>query len=416
MKKWMTLLLVLAGTLYLGFKVIVWQRTSAALDVIRQAMADHGALDYGWVSSSLSGEIRIENVQLVSFALKESLEAEALILRAPGPWDLIQMLDRIARAQWPERLEWHLEGLRLELDSPALAQHLANPLVQALSSVACGQGRSLDLITWRAMGYWNLDGHMGGILRRAQNGRDLRLELNLELIDLGQMESELRFSGTGLKLASLRLSARDDGFQRRLMQYCRRLGGLSEADYLSRSLLLWERNLLVLGILPSSDFKQAYQMWLQGNRLLFLEWAPKAEPDFGQLMALTPEEVQNQLGFNLRVDDHVVRTWASHWDAARLKAVLDPEPATQEPLSPQSEPEPESEAPAQPAFRPTDPAELGNFLQYPVRVATHDGRLYEGRLVAVDERGLQVGAMVSGGMITYPVRWKDAERVEVFRP
>jgi len=427
MKKAFSVLAFTALAAYGGFKGFVWYQTSQALDELKVILAPHGALEYGWIGSSLTGEISVDDVRLTPFLLKDTLNIDRVVVKTSGAGELLSLLGDLQAGQVPDSLEWRVEGLRMGLSSPALERWVADPVSQAFSKVACGKEQTLGPAAWRAMGYQQLVSDLKFKYRLDPAAQTLTLNLRGETQEMssGELMLTLKLKQPGIpfggelaaqppQLEYARLSYEDNAYMSRVARYCRGISGLEQTAYVEQSVKEWEQALAELGLRINSDFRQAYRLWLSGGKRLLIELDPPQEVDYGLLPFIKPADALEMLGAHLRVGEYAVHDMAIQWDTGALLAAMKGEQPVAEPEQPVAR----APAPApvrQPAYRTVAFEELADHLEFPVRIHTVQGKVYEGKLLTVEKVGVQVGALVSGGVITYPVHRDDIIEMEVYR-
>lgn len=421
MKKLLTLLVLLAAIGWLGFKGAAWWLTDQRLAELRQFWSADGALGWGPVSSSVSGDISVRDLRFESFHLSSPLLVERARFRAgslpalfplltegalPSTWALnldhaAMQLDAALFRNWVTAGDERPAPLFAPVCGPDARQHLGSGdfLRMGIDRVAgdamlnqTAQGLTLEVHTWAT----------GSVTLHWPGGR----------LVIGE-------DGPGLRSASgdLELTVRDAGLMRRVSAYCARETGQSVDDWAGQVMEAFAAGLRNRGWQPAPQTLALYRQWLTEGGELMLTLQPD-EPGWG--VPVYPDEVASGAQGSGGGDESVRKEGLQViYNGALVPDVylFAVEPVV--PAVPEQAREPVVASEVMPAvvtgwqLISLDNAE--RWLGHRVRVTLSNERVVEGRLAGLTDDQVEVARLVNGGEVAYPMARRAVERLEIWR-
>ncbi|MFW5823632.1 MAG: LSm family protein, partial [Marinobacter sp.] len=391
MRKLLSLIVILALVAWGSYKGAVWWLADQTMTELRRSLSDHGALERGGISSTIGGDLILENTRFRWFRLTQPLLIQRLHLRTESPVALLESLygDHDLPGSWRlDAAQW-----RLPLDSAMLRNWVTDTDAEAprpLFTPVCGpdarqQLGGGDLIR---MGMTELAGDAQ--LRQTSGG--VRLEVFSR--EAGSLEvywdgARLRLDQDGVNLTpgpeQVRVELRDGGLMRRVAAYCARETGLSASDWADRVLEAFSEGLASRGLEPSPQLLALYRQWLTEGGELAVTLDPSArwpgipvrETGGGDDDGEPADQPALEVAYN---GSGVPGIYLRQTDT-------EPPAVPEQALEPLVDPE---RAPVIAGWQKISLEKADQWLGHTVRVTLNNGRVVEGRLTSVDERQVEV--------------------------
>lgn len=422
-------LAVFALVIWGGAKAWVYFQTQQWLAAVQETYALQGALDHGWIGSSLiDGEVIIHDLEIRPFRLKDTLSAEKARFRFGNRLALLSLpVSSNAGSGLPSRIRVELEGLQLPLSRNWQSiLSLPEALIE-LTHAPCGPLQTSSVEGFEQLGYDSLQGSADLRWRPmgdADEGYRIRLDLQLEElaeIGLGVSLSRLPFSPDSAPEAATdrqppafygaELALEDRGLQERIAVLCAPEQGLARSAYPAAFLRQWQNRAADLGMTFSPGILRAFGQYFAGGHSLNLSVKPGQDFDYA-LMAMVPaESVSQQLPLSLKLDNQgVLDTYYEIEFGKLLNKLYPPEPVA----PPEEEPEPAPKAlPRQYEDFPLE--ELDTLGQLPVRVEHRNGKVTTGILDSVSAGSIDVSVPMASGDVVFHIRRRDIVSLQVYR-
>lgn len=407
MKKLLTILVVLALVVWIGFKAAVWYLADSRLAMAREGLSEQGVLLRGEIGSSIAGVLSLRDAHFQPFQLTQGVDARLLEFRTPSGLALLQSL--LDPARLPGQWSLKADGLRLVLD-PAMIKNWVAPdpdAPPALFAPVCGPDRrqrlgSGDLVR---MGVTEITGD--GLLRQGPDA--LHFELNTSAI------GSLELDWPGARLDPTRLTdlpestqqamtviLRDGGFMRKLAAFCARESGLAIDAWAATVAEDFNAALAARDLGASPQLRALYVRYLTEGGQLEISLRPSA-PALG----IPVRAEGGDSDADMVVEYNEARVPGVYLTPITPEAPEVPEQAREPVVAEAVEPGPD--------WRPSSPAEAARWIDRRVRVTLESGRVVEGRLTSVSETGLTVAQVMDGGEVAYPTVKTAITKFEVWR-
>ncbi len=424
------LLIVLVVLLVAGLATAQYKISSSVadgLDAAKRAMRGHAQFDYSDVSTTLSGDIEISDVQFTSPA-GQAIHADKIALITGSLWQLLTLEDTFKNNEIPEHLAVSVEGLLVDA---ALFNNAgqANPMSR-LDTAGCGERRFFDRSDLKDMGYdmLTLDMKMGYQLAKGDN----RLVLTLDMISRDQMAVDLEMTtrlpyapsiagmaGGDLAKASQLTNAtiriEDLGYLERSLAFCADETGMDTAAYREHHLTAWLDAWHNLGLEPSDSLVDIYRDYATnpGSTLTF-EMEPFPALDLGSNY-LSPDPVYLSSRLNPKMGTEVTGMQPVSI-APSEQALADTDTQVIESATQKQQPQAStgSTKTGKASARPAGQLALANLDQHLYRDVTirlNSGRVLKGRIEGVEGQTLQLKRQLHGGNMVVPVALGEVKTV-----
>jgi hypothetical protein len=236
-------LVLLAVVGYGGTKWYLHHKVSSGVDVAVMVATPHASIEYGGISSTLSGELTIDDVRIQVKGFRDDIEIGRLGIKTPNFLALLKLSDLSAGAQAaaspPEYFGFIAEGIRVSARDDYL-RHIYDENIKKIApsdirqgGVQCVGKYGFSPKTLEALGYGELVMSSSIILRQDEANFIIETEFNVEdMIDL-EMDAAIVgdvMSGVAMgaryrpTLHSLQMTFEDRSLNGRIEKYCTELG------------------------------------------------------------------------------------------------------------------------------------------------------------------------------------------------
>ncbi|WLQ12236.1 hypothetical protein O5O45_21150 [Hahella aquimaris] len=430
MKKFIvTTFLVVLGA-YGAFKGLVWYQTDQAIAKFKEATALHMAVDYGWISSNLEGEIIIKDVKLTPFQLRETIPIQEISLKFPSVFAMLDYYSPLNRrspqsadAGMPDSLEISVVHANLPMVD-SWENYKSEPdgshNVGEFLAIDCGDVDGVDVKEMREMGYDRLQVDASWGYNYNSMSSMLSLFFNTDIQGVSNIQGRLdidvdrNFSwppseGTRLpRLKYLTYLYEDASFIKRLTLFCTKKTGDSPAQFVEGSIEKSQQILAEAGVTPSADLVNAYAVYLKGDGSFEFILNPVEDLDYSLLAFMDMSSIVDALGLQLRMNQVMIPDLSANIDQAKLKAFLSPPPVVVDAPPP---PPPKVEK----AYRQVEVDELDAYVGYPVRLKENSGKLVEGSIEKVLEYQIDVAVPLQTGSVSFHIKKRDIAEIKVYK-
>ena len=208
------------------------------------------------------------------------------------------------------------------------------------------------------------------------------------------------------KLNDLSLTHVDNGFFRRLSNFCSEFNQLDRAEFSDRASKSWQKGLSSIGLDANDNLRALYRDYLtQGGQLKF-SLSPAKPFVFDQFKELLDKDLFSYLGVKAQLNNKEIL-------GASLKVNRQhfiPPPAVIEDTTEKDE----STLEQKNGYLPISLEALEQSIQKKVRLETLDGKKHEGLVVSVDKYKMELGKMVAGGSVVYEFQRDQIKSVDMW--
>lgn len=284
--------LILTTIAYGSFKGVAWYQVSRLMLKVKSVTESHLALRYGWIGTSLTGEVTIHDVEVTPYQIRKPLYAEKVVIRFDSVLDIINSFPLFEQSQHfnlPTQLELEWQDVLLPLSEGWGVYLPATDQQKKLFGLACGRTELIGLSELQSMGY----DHIPHDFRLAWNydarTQLLRTDAELELEDLGMksIQIELKLAHGWQwpppedvippKLNDLVIAFDDKSFIRRVTLLCGKQGNYNQQEFVDASVVKTRNIFAKAGVSISQPLLDAYATFLEGDGIFEVYFEP-AQP------------------------------------------------------------------------------------------------------------------------------------------
>jgi hypothetical protein len=406
--------LIAAGTALGAVKGYAHWRVNSQLEELARVVSPYAELRWDGISTELKGSVEVTGLTISPRLIPEDIAIESVRIETGDPRLLLSGLPRRPNDA-PEKVSLAVRGVRVPLSGSLL-----DGLQQSRGGKrpdACGPAGMPGPAMLAAMGIPALELDLGADLEVPKGEGKMTLAFNYATRGLDQMTASMAIGGVdrglpNLHEATLRYVPNAEAYTR-MTDHCARQRGSDRETYL-RSLVSESDAAFAasFGVVPGPGLRDAIARYLQQPGEVKVVLRPDAE------LVLTPNARHSLqywvevAGLALYVNGQLVED-LSVVPADPVVAPLSADAGTPEGAALRTSANGGTLGPASYQERPL--ADIGNYLDYRVRVHTRDGKPpREGRLKNVDTSQADVDQRHSGGHLVAHVRLEQITRLEVY--
>lgn len=419
--------LVLFGIvkLYLNYQL------NEFMDTVAARARPFVSVERGGVSTTLSGEASIHNIEIYITGTDDVVRIEKLTYDTPNIWYLLRDLGGVRNNRAPLSLHLNLKGLSMDLygDLTDRMEDAVNTLNLDLAGVnkLCGGRLFMGPREYRDMGYEEIviDGDIG--YEADAITEEITVNMDLGFRDMGSYRLTILsggFLGTPFAdrvphphppaIDALRITYQDRSYASRFVKYCSELGKMSEAEFIAAEVEqgpAYFANLV--GFVPGPGLRAAYKEILSnpGKIAVTMEWPEAVDP--GNLHLYKPEDIPKMLNLTLAVNDKPVEDLSFRFydgktlDVGRRFSALMARDDSAKPVVVKKKPRR-----LRPKYYPVTPSRLKNYVGTDVRLTLKGDVLRDGELIKVVGNTAYVRKRLSGGNYTMQVSLSRIRKAE----
>lgn len=388
MRKLLIGIVAIIVLLALGTKLYVWHKTTTLADNLIALATPLVSISYDGTTSSLwSGQAGLTGLEIRPNGMDSVVRIGELTVEAGDLPGLFAITGTLGKGSTPDTLRLNLKHMQFDVDS-ALFQDVPHApgiwglFGQSFGALACGNRNQFSAADLRRMGIRTIefDLHIGYTLDRAAKSIAMQvngLNYNLNTIDLtmsAQLPQDAGLSqmmSVKPQLTSTHLHVSDRGWNARWREFCAAESQQSEEDFLAAHTAAVRAAFVRRGIGVSDGMTQHYRELLADSAELDITLRPAQPVNLDGLRFYAPDDLLYYLNPVVTVNTTPVPIEVTSLDSATVaKARERKVETTKEATGYQSVP-------------------LDKLQQYrgsQVRLTLKNGRVFEGKLVRMDER------------------------------
>lgn len=422
MKKNVLVILFLAVVLFLGSKAFIALFSYQATQKVKEGLSQGFAISYSWLSSELDGSIVLHDVSITPYRLKRTFYIERLSLNYGSYLNLLLNLPSLSAGEYvglqsisAPSIKGLLEGRDLE---EWVALEYGDGFSVPLGLYACGELARVGHSDLRKMGITEFESSL--MINKSLNlaSNELMVSLDFDMGALGKTKLKTTWSATSIpstlanwafeefQLSALSLTHVEQGYFRRLSNYCSAFSKLDRERFSLLASELWQKKLNSIGFEPGHGLKQLYRDYLLQGGQLNLELSPLKPFTLGNFDDLLDKNLVSYFGASTQLNGKAVFTSDLHVNAQHFR----PPPPVKSVESMVNKPEIVQET----GYYPILLSELEQSLEKKVRIKMFGGKLYEGLVVSLDEQKLGLSQDVAGGSVVYSLLRGEIESLDMW--
>lgn len=418
--------------LYGAVKVYLYYQLSEYMDRVSARSNPFVNLEYGDVSTSLSGEASVHDLRILVMGTDDVVEINKVTYNTPNIWYLLRDLGEIDNNQVPMSLHLSIQGLSMDLygDLTDKMEDAINNINLDLIGVntLCGGRLFIGPREYRDMGYDEIvvDGDIG--YDADSITQEIALNMDFTVRNMGTVHLSTiinGFNGTAFatrvsrahnpRVGIFKLNYSDNSYHKRFVKMCSELSKMSEAEFITAEVNqspayfanLW-------GIVPGPGLRDAYKEFLSdpGTIDVTLQWPDAIEPQ--NLQLYKPQDIPELLNLTLAVNNKPVSDLSFNFYNGKT---LDVSNRFTKLLGsdgrPEAKPVKKKTVKYKERYYPIAPSSLSKYVGEDVRLVVKGDMPRDGRLIRMNGNIAYVQKRLSGGNYTMQVATGRIKKAEV---
>ncbi len=299
---------LLVGLGYAGAKGYLYYKVSQGVETAVLMMSPHVDLKYGGISSTIGGELTLDNVSIRLAEYRDEIVIGRLGIKTPNFLALLSLSDLSSgspQGKAPEYFGLIAEEIKVSADADYY-QDFYQTSIAAIAPSDLGQ-RGVQCVgkygyapkALKSLGYSNLTTSISVILRQVDN--NYIIEMGIDIVDMTDVDMTLSMAGnmmSGLaqgatyrpKLRELNMKITDQSLNKRVEKYCTRLG-LTPEQILNAHLNALQYMGKTQGIVFDEYLIDPYKQYLAGKPTLVVTAKPREPLDLERISRYKPSDV-----------------------------------------------------------------------------------------------------------------------------
>lgn len=372
----------------LGVKLYVWHKTTTLADNFIALIGPFASVSYDGATSSLwPGRAGLTDIIIHPAGMDSEVRIGELTVEAGDLPGLLTITGALGEGSTPGTLRLNLKHVQFDVDS-ALFQDVPHApgiwglFGQSLGALACGQRNVFSAADLRRMGISTIefDLQIGYTLDRAANS--ITMQINALNYDLNTMDLTLSAQvpqGAGFgqmmaakpELTNAHLHVSDRGWNARWREFCAADSQQSEAEFLAAHTAAVRAAFVRRGIGVSDGMVQSYRALLADSAELDIKLRPAQPVNLDGLRFYAPDDLLYYLNPVVTVNTTPVPIEVTSLDSATVAKAREHKAETTKQAT---------------GYQPIPLDKLQQYRGSQVRLTLKNGKVFEGKLVRMDER------------------------------
>ncbi len=420
MKKKLFRMFVFGVLLFMASKAFIAFTAYQLVSGIKEHYKSDLLLTYGWISSTLGGQVSIEGLEITPYKMKKTFNLDEITFQFTDYFSLVTNLPSLRKGGLDGLKSVTIPKIQTELNGKSfkqmIAQNFGQLWVSPFSVYGCGATNLLSPEDFEYMGISQWISELSIEIGQTTQGNDL-LSIILDEHELGRLkvvsewsersiESLLNKQGIeNLTLFDLTLEHQDAGFFRRLNILCNN-EGLKRSTFSANAAMAWRNAMYSQGLLVSNNLVELYATYfMQGGSLLV-----EANMDDGfplsNFMGLLNKDVIKYFNVAISLNSQKIIDPELYVDGSILFPPVEKEHIDVLPV--------QQEVSFQPSYKAFEIEVANQHLGRKIRVKMLDGKEYEGKLSSVTEYNLELTQNLAGGVVDYPLMLNEIDTFEAW--
>lgn len=303
-------IVLLVGLGYGGAKVYLHYQVSDGVDSVVIGMAPYAEMEYGGISSTLTGELTIDDVRIQVKGYRDDIVIGRLGINTPSFLTLLNLSSLSAgrpasNGSAPEYFGLIAEDIKIAASADYYRDIYEKSIAQIAPSdigqggVQCVGKYGFSPRTLTALGYEELVMSTSVIVRQAET--HFIIQMNFDVVDMIDVEIEVALVGDFIsgaasgasyqpRMRNLQIKITDQSLNRRVEKYCTKLG-LSAAQILRAHLNALQYAGKNNGITFDKYVIDPYKEYLAGKSSFIVTANPRRPIDLARIKKYKPIDV-----------------------------------------------------------------------------------------------------------------------------
>jgi len=299
---------LLVGLGYAGAKGYLYYKTSQGIESAVLMMSPHVDLKYEGISSTISGELTIDNVSMRLAGYRDEILIGRLGIKTPNFLALLS-LSEMSSGSSQEKAPEYFGIIAEEIKVAADADYYRDFYEKSIAVIApsdLGQGGvqcvgkyGYSPRTLKSLGYTNLTTSISMIFRQADS--NYVTEMGIDIADMVDFDMSISLAGnlmSGIargstyrpKLRELNMKITDKSLNSRVEKYCTKLG-LTPEQILRAHINALQYMGKMQGIVFDEYIIDPYKQYLAGKPTLIVTAKPREPLDLERISRYKPSDV-----------------------------------------------------------------------------------------------------------------------------
>ena len=302
--------ILLIGLAFGAAKFYLYYKVSDGMDSAVLAMEPYAEIEYGGISSTITGELTIDDIRVKMKAYRDGFIIGRLGIDTPNFLTLLNLSNFAAgtpstNSETPEYFGFIAEDIRILASADyykdfyeASIKKLAPPDIRQ-RGVHCVGKYGYSPKALKALGYDEMLVSVSIGLRQAKN--NYSAEMKFDVVDMASLEMSVQMAGdmmTGVasgpyynpKMSNLHVRITDQSLNERVEKYCTKLG-LTPAQILAAHLNALQYRGKLHGIEFDEYVIDPYKEFLAGKSTLIVTAKPREPLDLARIKRYKPVDV-----------------------------------------------------------------------------------------------------------------------------
>ncbi len=410
-------------SLYIG---VQW-KLSQDLDYFVSHSSYGAKFKYGSSSISPTGEITINDIKINIPTAETKITIKQLKYSAGSILDMAFIRTQLGKNEFPKILSLKVKEAIIPL-SPRLVELLSKGekinTWDAVNSSACGNVKKIGLHEYVEMGYNYLvlssesqfkEDYYSGNLKG--NGwidieQTNRTEFQLDLAGFYEYISQDDVKKEPPSLEFLDLTIVDQGYNRHRNEFCSLKTNSKSDDYIREHVKTVAQKLDSVDIKMTLSGVNAYQLLMQPNSKLHLQFKPEFSFTFADFGYYDEREIRELLGLTIEVNQQLYSNLFNNWALDRFNKIETREITTK---TEQSKNRFFENVIVRRSFHQEDKKLMNKFINAKIKVEKLDGENILGVLQRNEKQQLVIERRISGGTVASVIEPHQVKKFFVYR-
>jgi len=425
MKKNVLTILFLSAVLFVGTKAFIALFSYQSAEKIKSALNQEFAITYSWLSSELDGTIVFHDLSITPYRLKRTFHIERLRLNYGNYFNLLLSLSNLTSSQHDgiqsvtaQSIKGLLEGRDFE---EWIALEYGNDFSAPLGLYACGDQTRVNHSNLRKMGVNEFKASVTLEKRIDADLNELAIAITLDMDVLGETKLKSTWEASSIpsafskwdvekfQLNDFSLTHVDNGYFRRLSNFCSTLTQFDRKQFSLLASELWQKKLGEIGLDVGPVVKKLYQDYLLQGGQLYVALSPTKPFVLNQFNDLLDKNLIPYFGVSAKLNGDPVHAveWLVNGQHFRPPVQV----VSDEPKNKMFETSQKKKR----GYFSISPDELEFVPEQKARIIMLDEKQYQGVIVSVNEQKLELSQELSGGAVVYSLQRDQIKNIEIWQ-
>ena len=317
MKK-LLIVLVIPVIAYFGLKAYMHHSIGQSVDKAFEAMQMVAAVDYGGVTSTMSGKIGITDIRILPHSYPDVVDIGEISIQFPSLVYLWDIEGRLQKQEFPEALSFKMNDITLASNGPLMVE-----LEKAMVAAADGEVLPVDNCVTRVnarptrqslLGYEKLTLGLEMGYRFDQPETELLVYGSVSQDDAVEMSYEYAFPlasfgttslmqfATDPELAHAELRLKDSGYYGRIADYCQKADGLAREEVIELLAAVFVDYFSDLPMQPNAEMVASYRQFVTSGSEFVIAARPVEPAKLSNLALYAPDDIPALLNLSTQVN------------------------------------------------------------------------------------------------------------------